>query len=160
MLAEHAQESAKDVWLGCGRHPELHAPATPEPLGDAAVFPLDAALRSAPPGSDLVTVVAWDRTRGNERRTGYFVALSPFCRYRWVLWDFSFDDDWGFWAWRPRAATNAPMRDADRAARRLLPLAWDWERRRHGTPRFDGIEAEGLMRNREVERAADRIWRA
>lgn len=150
--------AVEQLWLGFGNHPDLSPPEIRDPPGAEISFPLYEACESAPLDSQFVAAVAWDLAPGRERREGYFIEPSPLSTYAWVLWDFSYDDNWGTWSWRLRAATDATFETAEAAAQHLLGRLWAWEKLHHATDRFDEIEERGLLSEDAVMRIADRVW--
>jgi hypothetical protein len=70
--------------------------------------------------------------------------------WKWVLWDFTYDDNWESWSWVVRATTDEPFTKSSKAAAYLLSAVWIWERDNWGRTLFEQVEAAGLIDEDEV----------
>lgn len=92
--------------------------------GVTAFFPRDFAEATAPPGLSFICAVNWSFSPGRERRDGLFIGRTGVGGFSWVLWRFSYDDNWERWDWEPLAATDRSLGSAKLAASFMLERWW------------------------------------
>jgi len=137
-------------WLGNGNHPDIESPECKDNPGCVAFFPTEEAREMAPQGAVFVAAVATSPRPGSDIRDGYFIGQSRSKKWKWVLWGFTYDDNWESWSWVVRATTDEVFPDATKAAETLLSAVWTWERKNWGTTLFEQVEDTGLLSEANV----------
>lgn len=134
------------LWTGSGNHPEI---PNPKPVWRChvppAFFPLERAWRGAPNSLEFLVAVAWSFQPGNERREGYFIQRRRSKIWPWALLAYDYDDNWGVWSWKVRAAGDSAYPTHAVAGRALLESSWAWECKTWQTGLFDEVELAGLI---------------
>lgn len=146
------------LWIGMGQHPDL-APWDETYEGLTAFFPTQEAKDCAPPHAVFVTAVASSPMPGSDIRDGYFIAPCSIKKWKWVLWNFTYDDNQEVWSWALRAAAEHPWKDEKEAATELLKAVWTWEKENWETEMFEEIEDTGLLSNKEVLSIGKKIFK-
>jgi hypothetical protein len=146
------------TWLGNGDHPDIQAPEVEENAGLTALFPTETAEAIAPLGAEFIAAVATSPRPGSDIRDGYFIGPSPSKKWKWVLWDFTFDDNWETWSWIVCATSDEPFKNSMEAARSLLPAVWAWQRDTYQTTPFEEVEDTGLLDEDEVWRIGESVF--
>jgi hypothetical protein len=89
--------TAYRIWLGNGNHPEIKSPETLDNPGCVAFFPTEDARAMAPQGAEFVAAAETSPRPGTDIRDGFFIGPSPKKGWKWVLWDFTYDDNEESW---------------------------------------------------------------
>ena len=137
------------LWLGNGDHPDIPN-WEGECQGCPPVFPTERAKTISPPGAEFVTAVSTSPRPGSDIRDGFFISPSSSKKWKWVLWDFTYDDNYEVWSWLIRATSDQPFATSAEAAAYLLDAVWFWERDKWGTTLFEQVEDLGLIPEGEV----------
>ena len=138
------------LWLGNGNHPDIESPEPNGNPGCVAFFPTEEAQEMAPQGAEFVAAVATSPRPGSDIRDGYFIGPSQSKAWKWVLWDFTYDNEFESWSWVVRATTDEPFTDPTKAAAHLLSAVWAWERDKWDQSLFEQVEDTGLIDEAEV----------
>jgi hypothetical protein len=138
------------LWLGNGDHPDIESPECKYNPGCVAFFPTEEAREMAPQGAEFVAAVATSPRPGSDIRDGYFIGRSQRKAWKWVLWGFTYDDNWESWSWVVRATTDEAFADSTKAAATLLSAVWAWERKNWGKTLFEQVEDTGLLNESDV----------
>jgi hypothetical protein len=86
------------LWLGNGNHPDIESPEPNGNPGCVAFFPTEEAQEMAPQGAEFVAAVATSPRPGSDIRDGYFIGPSQSKAWKWVLWDFTYDNEFESWS--------------------------------------------------------------
>ena len=152
-------KSSYRFWIGNGDHPEIKDLEAKENPGLTALFPTETAEAIAPPGAKFIAAVATSPRPGSDIRDGYFIGPSPNRNWKWVLWAFTFDDNWETWSWVVRATSDQTFEDARTAAAAIMEAVWVWERQNWGKSLFDEVEDTGLLTENAVWEIGKRAYK-
>jgi hypothetical protein len=79
-----------------------------------------------------------------------FIGRSANKAWKWILWSFTYDDNWETWTWVVRATSDQLFKDAPTAAAHLLTAVWVWERDNWDKTLFDEVEDTGVLSEQEI----------
>ena len=116
-----------------------------------------------PPGTKFIAAVSTSPRPGSDIREGFFISPSQNKDWKWVLWKFSYDDNYETWSWLIRATSNRIFANSTEAAEFLLTAVWAWEREQWDRTIFEEVEDSGLISEKrvwEIDRPAFRAKRA
>ena len=119
--------------------PVASIPARPNPF-DAVIGwnekPDGVVLANGPRNPEYLGQVEWAWSRMNNRVDAYYISRG---RSHWMLWLYSYDDNWGKWDWLPIG--YVPRKEAAKMSEKQCSKLW-----RHGkNVRSLSLSKSGLM---------------
>jgi len=138
--------------------PVASIPTRPHPF-DAVVGwsakPDGVVLVKGPSNPEYLGQVEWAWSPINNRVDAYYISRG---RSYWMLWLYSYDDNWGKWDWL--AVGHVPRKQASRtqAAVNLLVDFWRMEKEANNLDHFHWLNEEGYFDASEWRTIGFMVW--
>lgn len=114
--------------------------------------------RGTPKTVEFLCAAEWAWSPYNERLDHYYLNRR---RSMWLIWDHSYDDNWGVWEWKPYAYSNKLKGDPDPYAVAVWMLidAWRIEASKQtGFDCFHWLTSTGMLDVPVLRAMAREVW--
>lgn len=130
----------------------------PEPFDSVVGWgekPKGVDLPNGPRKAEYLGQVEWAWSPMNNRLDAYYISRS---RTHWILWIYSYDDNWGKWEWL--AIGNVPLKQAScrEASIHLLIDFWNMEKQITTLDHFHWINEDGELDVSDWRTIALNVW--
>jgi hypothetical protein len=140
--------------------PVASIPARPNPF-DAFVGwnekPDGVVLANGPSNPEYLGQVEWAWSRMKNRVDAYYISRG---RSHWMLWLYSYDDNWGKWDWLPIGYVPRKNISLDQAAFHLLIDFWRWDKEKGDLDHYHWLNEEGYLDASQWRTIALLVWNA
>ena len=140
--------------------PVASIPTRPHPF-DAVVGwsekPAGVVLANGPRDPEYLGQVEWAWSPMNNRVDAYYLSRG---RSHWMLWLYSYDDNWGKWDWLPIGHVLRKDISFDQAAFHLLIDYWRWDKAKGDLDHYHWINEEGYLDASQWRTIALLVWNA
>jgi hypothetical protein len=119
--------------------------------------PAGVMLANGPHNADYLGQVEWAWSPMNNRVDAYYLSRG---RSHWMLWLYSYDDNWEKWDWLPIGYVPRKHVSRQQAAIHLLIDFWRWDKEEGDLDHYHWLNEEGYLDVSQWRTIALLVWNA